>query len=38
MTPSPFGHTERAPLTLFGAPVGLYTGKVRSYLRKQGIP
>jgi glutathione S-transferase len=27
-----------APLTLFGAPVGLYTGKVRSYLRKQGIP
>ncbi len=26
------------PLTLFGAPVGLYTGKVRSYLRKQGIP
>ena len=26
------------PLTLFGAPVGLYTGKIRSYLRKQGIP
>ena len=25
------------PLTLYGAPVGLYTGKVRSYLRKQGI-
>ena len=26
------------PLTLFGAPVGLWTGKIRSYLRKQGIP
>lgn len=26
------------PLLLFGAPVGLYTGKVRSYLRKNGIP
>lgn len=26
------------PLSLFGAPVGLYTGKIRSYLRKQGIP
>ena len=38
MTPSSFEHTDRAPLTLFGAPVGLYTGKVRSYLRKQGIP
>lgn len=25
-------------LQLFGAPVGLYTGKIRSYLRKQGIP
>jgi len=25
------------PLTLYGAPVGLYTGKIRSYLRKQGI-
>lgn len=25
------------PLLLFGAPVGLYTGKIRSYLRKQGI-
>ena len=23
--------------TLYGAPVSLYTGKVRSYLRKQGI-
>ena len=27
-----------AMLQLFGAPVGLYTGKIRSYLRKQGIP
>jgi len=27
-----------APLTLFGAPVGMWTGKIRSYLRKQGIP
>lgn len=27
-----------APLQMFGAPVGLYTGKVRCYLRKQGIP
>ncbi len=26
------------PLMLYGAPVGLYTGKIRSYLRKQGIP
>ena len=26
------------PLTLFGAPVGMWTGKIRSYLRKQGIP
>jgi glutathione S-transferase len=25
------------PLLLFGAPVGLYTGKVRSFLRKHGI-
>ena len=25
-------------ITIFGAPVGLYTGKVRCYLRKQGIP
>ena len=32
------GPLTGAPLTLFGAPVGLYTGKVRSYLRKQGIP
>ncbi len=23
--------------TLYGAPVSLYTGKARSYLRKQGI-
>jgi glutathione S-transferase len=29
--------TKEAVL-LFGAPVGLYTGKIRSYLRKQGIP
>lgn len=29
---------DTRPLTLFGAPVGLYTGKIRSYLRKQGIP
>lgn len=27
-----------ASLQLYGAPVGLYTGKVRCYLRKQGIP
>ncbi len=26
-----------SPLMLYGAPVGLYTGKIRSYLRKQGI-
>jgi len=26
------------PLTLFGAPVGMWTGKIRCYLRKQGIP
>lgn len=32
MTPTP-----AQPLLLFGAPVGLYTGKVRSYLRKHGI-
>lgn len=30
---------DRGPLvTLYGAPVGLWTGKIRSYLRKQGIP
>lgn len=29
---------NEAPLQLFGAPVGLYTGKIRSFLRKQGIP
>ena len=29
---------SRPPLTLYGAPVGLWTGKIRSYLRKQGIP
>ncbi len=29
---------QNQPLTLFGAPVGLWTGKIRSYLRKQGIP
>ncbi len=28
---------QNQPLTLFGAPVGLWTGKIRSYLRKQGI-
>lgn len=26
-----------SPYTLYGAPVSLYTGKARSYLRKQGI-
>lgn len=26
------------PYTLYGAPVSLYTGKARSYLRTQGIP
>lgn len=26
------------PLTIYGAPVGMWTGKIRSYLRKQGIP
>jgi glutathione S-transferase len=26
------------PFVLYGAPVSLYTGKARSYLRKQGIP
>lgn len=31
-------HTAGQPLRLFGAPVGLYTGKIRCYLRKQGIP
>jgi hypothetical protein len=25
-------------IALYGAPVGLYTGKIRAYLRKQGIP
>lgn len=29
---------SQSPLQMFGAPVGLYTGKVRCYLRKQGIP
>lgn len=29
---------SRPALTLYGAPVGLWTGKIRSYLRKQGIP
>lgn len=29
---------NEAPLQMFGAPVGLYTGKIRCYLRKQGIP
>ncbi len=28
----------RDPYVLYGAPVSLYTGKARSYLRKQGIP
>ncbi len=27
-----------APYILYGMPLSLYTGKVRSYLRKQGIP
>lgn len=35
---SPVRPADTRPLTLFGAPVGLYTGKIRSYLRKQGIP
>lgn len=30
--------TIESPLMLYGAPVGLYTGKIRCYLRKQGIP
>lgn len=30
--------SEASPLALYGAPVGLYTGKIRCYLRKQGIP
>lgn len=30
--------TLESPLMLYGAPVGLYTGKIRCYLRKQGIP
>lgn len=30
--------TLESPLILYGAPVGLYTGKIRCYLRKQGIP
>lgn len=29
---------NETPLDLYGAPVGLYTGKIRCYLRKQGIP
>ncbi len=28
----------KTPYTLYGAPVSLYTGKARSYLRTQGIP
>jgi glutathione S-transferase len=28
---------DPTPIQLFGAPVGLYTGKVRCFLRKQGI-
>jgi glutathione S-transferase len=36
MSPAPAD--ARPPLTLYGAPVGLWTGKIRSYLRKQGIP
>ena len=30
--------TTNPAITLYGAPVGLWTGKIRSYLRKQGIP
>ena len=30
--------TINPAITLYGAPVGLWTGKIRSYLRKQGIP
>jgi glutathione S-transferase len=38
-TPQTRGLSPASPiLTLFGAPVGLWTGKIRSYLRKQGIP
>jgi glutathione S-transferase len=29
---------KHLPLTIYGAPVGMWTGKIRSYLRKQGIP
>lgn len=29
---------SRLPLTLYGAPVGLWTSKIRRYLRKQAIP
>ena len=34
---SPSDTSASGPVILWGAPVGLYTGKVRSYLRKQGI-
>jgi len=30
--------TINPDITLYGAPVGLWTGKIRSYLRKQAIP
>jgi glutathione S-transferase len=30
--------TNHQPVTMYGAPPSLYSGKVRSYLRKQGIP
>ena len=30
--------TINPAITLYGAPVGLWTGKIRSYLRKQAIP
>jgi glutathione S-transferase len=29
---------KHLPLTIYGAPVGMWTGKIRSYLRKQSIP
>jgi glutathione S-transferase len=29
---------KHLPLTIYGAPVGMWTGKIRCYLRKQGIP
>ncbi|MFZ4810914.1 MAG: glutathione S-transferase family protein [Ilumatobacteraceae bacterium] len=38
MTPAANARTGSGVYTLYGAPVSLYTGKVRSYLRKQGIP